>query len=120
MHNTHVKRAQKAALFLKEISILFLQASIDHKDLKDLYPSRVSFSSDTGICTIFFFSPHGRTYFNEKLPFLKLFKPSLRAAIAKRIPQRRVPDFIFKYDDDMEKQQRFDSLLDKLRSEGKL
>lgn len=115
-----IKRAQKAALFFKEISELFYQAARDNKDLKDLYPNRVKFSADMGICTVLFYSPHGKSYFEEKIPVLILFKPSLRGAIARRIPMRRVPEFIFQYDDEFEEQQKLDAVIEKLKVEGKL
>jgi ribosome-binding factor A len=114
-----IRRAKKAALFLREISDLFFQAAQDNEQLKGLYPNRVTFSADTGICTVLFFSPHGKAHFDERLSILKLFKPSLRSAIAKRIPMRRVPDFIFKYDDDFEKEKKLDTLIDTLKAEGK-
>lgn len=119
MESRDVRRAKKAALFLKEISELFYQAAQDNADIKDLYPSRVKFSADLGICNVLFFSPHGKEYFDRKLPLLILFKPSLRTAVAKRIPMRRVPDFSFHYDDEFEKQQKVDSLISKLKAEGK-
>lgn len=114
-----VRRAQKASLYLKEISGLFLQAVQDNPDLRDLYPNRVSFSADLGICYVYFYSPHGKAYFEEKLPAMKLFKPSLRAAMASRIDARRVPDFVFHYDEEFEKQKRIEDLIDKLKAEDK-
>lgn len=122
MKNTdtrYVRRAKKAALFLKEISELFYQAVQDNPDLKDIYPGRVTFSADMGICYLFFYSPHGREFFESKKKFLVLFKPSLRTAVASRIPMRRIPDFIFLYDDEFEKEQKIESLITKLKDEGK-
>ncbi len=119
INTRHVRRAQKASLYLQEVSSLFFQAAQDNPDLRDLHPNRVTFSSDAGICTVWFFSTKGKAHFDEKLPSLKLFKPSLRAAIAKRVDARRVPDFIFRYDEDFEKQKKVEDLLDKLKAEGK-
>lgn len=120
MDSPQVKRAKRESLFLQEIAQLFLFAAQDNAELQDLHPQRVSFSSDGGLCTIYFYSPRGKELFEEKLSVLKLFKPSLRASIAKRIPSRRVPDFIFKYDEAAEKQKKIDDLLLKLKEEGKL
>jgi ribosome-binding factor A len=114
-----VRRAKKAALFLKEISSLFYQAAQDNPELKDLYPSRVKFSPDMGMCTIYFYSPHGREFFEQKKKTLILFKPSLRTAVAGQISMRRVPDFFFHYDDEYEKHQKVDDLISKLKAEGK-
>ncbi len=119
MESKDVRRAKKASLFLREISELFYQVIQENPDLKDIYPSRVKFSPDMGMCTVFFYSPKGKEYFEEKRKILILFKPSLRAAVAKRIPMRRVPDFVFHFDDDYEKQEKLDSLITKLKAEGK-
>jgi ribosome-binding factor A len=117
--SSQVRRAQKASLYLREISSLFLQAAQDNSELRELYPNRVAFSPDMGMCSVFFVSPHGRSFFEEKLHALKLFKPSLRAAIASRINARRVPDFVFRYDEEFEKQKKMDDLIDRLKEEGK-
>jgi ribosome-binding factor A len=118
--DTTVRRAQKESLFLRTISQLFLQAAQDNPELADLYPNRVHFATDTSMCTVFFITPHGKEFFEKKLPLLKLYKPSLRAAVAKEIKMRRTPDFIFRYDDKFAKQQEVESLLESLKKEGKL
>ncbi|MBN1549756.1 ribosome-binding factor A [Candidatus Babeliales bacterium] len=115
-----IRRAQKESLFLRTISQLFLQAAQDNPELVDLYPNRVHFAANTSICTVFFITPHGKEYFEQKLPLLKLYKPSLRASISKEIKTRHTPDFIFRYDDQFAKQQEVESLLESLKKEGKL
>lgn len=119
MDSPEVRRAKRASLFLREITNLFFQVAQDNPALRDLYPSRITFSSDKGICTVWFFSPHGKEYFVEKLHDLKLYKPSLRTAMAKQVPMRRVPDFIFEYDDQFEKQKKVEDLLNKLKVDEK-
>jgi len=114
-----VRKAQKASLYLREISNLFFQAAQDNSELQYLYPQRVTFSPDMGVCNVFFYSPNGKAFFEQKLHALKLFKPSLRSAIASRIDARRVPDFVFRYDEDFEKQKKVDDLIEKLKAEGK-
>ena len=114
-----VRRAQKSSLYLKEIADLFFAIVQDNPNLRDLYPNRVTFSNDMGVCYVFFYSPHGKVYFEEKLPLLKLFKPSLRTAIASRVDARRVPDFVFRYDEDFEKQKKVEDIIEKLKAEGK-
>jgi ribosome-binding factor A len=109
------KQAQKESQYLREVSELFRQAAMDHADLKDMYPNRVSLSADVGICTVYFYSPLGKAYFESKLKSLVLFKPSLRNAIAKKISQRRVPDFRFIWDETAEKQQRIEEIFHKIK-----
>jgi ribosome-binding factor A len=111
------KQAQKESLYYQEIAELFRQAALDHPELKDIFPQRVTVSGDLGMCTVFFFSPQGPDYFEKHLKDLILFKPSLRAAIARRISARRVPDFRFLYDKTVEKQERLASLFTKIKVE---
>ena len=93
-----IKRAQKASLLLKAISQLYWEATRDDKELLGLFISRVELSQDKGMCYVFFYTPEGQEFFKEKLQTLKLYKPSLRAALAKQIPGRYTPDIIFKFD----------------------
>lgn len=112
-----IKRAQKESVLLKEISKLFLQASLDDKRLQEVSINRVTLSPDKSICTVFFYTPQGPAYFKEVLDILKLYKPSLRAVIAKKIQSRYVPDLVFKFDTQFEKEQRINLLLDKIKKE---
>jgi ribosome-binding factor A len=112
-----IKRSQKEAHLFRIISELIREASIDHEVLRDLTVSRVSLSSDKSSCSVFFFIPEGKATFKEKLERLKLFKPSLRKAVAERIKARYVPQIIFKFDDKIEKQLAIESLLDKVKEE---
>lgn len=117
-----IKKSQKESLLLREISNLFFSAAIDEKSLQGVYISRVSLSSDKGVCYVYFYSPEGEEAFNEKLKTLKLYKPSLRKGIANKIKARYVPELIFKYDNEFEKQRKIEDLLDKIKdndSKGK-
>ncbi|MDR3647428.1 MAG: 30S ribosome-binding factor RbfA [Candidatus Babeliales bacterium] len=114
---SNIKKSQKESLLLREISTIFSRAAIDDKNLQDAYISRVKLSDDKGVCYIFFYCPEGEDFFNEKLKMLKLYKPSLRKAIAKTIKGRYVPELIFKYDNEFEKQRKIEDLLDKIKDE---
>jgi len=114
VHN--VKRKQKESLLLREISKLYLEVSLDHPSLQALFINRVELSSDKGICYVYFYSPKGLEFFKEQLQFLKLFKPSLRRALSKNIHSRRTPEIIFKFDDELEKQEEIDRLIDDLNT----
>ncbi len=115
-----VKHAQKESFFLKEIADLFLRISLDEKRLYGLYVSRVKLSPDRGKCTAFFHSPEGKSDFDEKLPILILYKPSIRSAIAKSLQSRYTPKLMFAYDSALDKQQQVNDLIDQLKKEGKL
>ena len=123
MHNKRVsdiKRAQKASLFLRSISNLFSQLTTDTQELRSLFVNRVELSPDKGTCYVLFYSPLGIEEFNNKLPILILYKPSLRAALAKEINGRYTPEIVFKYDEAQAHVDRIDTLLQKLKDKGEL
>lgn len=109
-----VKRAQKEALYLRTISDLFREAASEDPNLRGLSIQRVQISPDGSMCTVFFFVDGGTQKFEEKLEYLKLYKPSLRKAFAAELNQRRTPDFIFKFDTQFAKGERIRQLLDSL------
>lgn len=115
-----IKKAQKESYYFKEISQLFLQITIDEPRLFGLFINKINLSPDGGTCTVLFLATHGRTEFEEKLPLLILYKPSLRTALAKTSHGRYVPNLIFRYDEDQEKVEKINRLLDRLKDEGKL
>lgn len=112
-----IKKSQKESLLRKEISRLLQAVSLDNPALGGLSISRVSLSDDKHLCSVFFYSPDGPETFEKKLETLKLYKPSLRKAIAQKIPGRHVPDLLFKYDSQLEKQLAIEQLLDKVKKE---
>lgn len=112
---SNVKRAQKESLFFREISQLFMQTAMDDQRLQGIFVNRVQLSPDKGLCTVFFYTSQGEEYFNQVLPVLTLYKPSLRKALASTVKGRYVPDLLFKFDKQFEKQQRIEELIEKVR-----
>lgn len=90
---------------------------MDHQQLIGLSISRVELSDNKGLCSIFFYSPEGQEVFEQKFDTLLLFRNSLRRALAQRIPGRYVPELIFKYDAQLEKQLAIEQLLDQIKEE---
>jgi ribosome-binding factor A len=115
-----IKRSQKEALFLRTISNLFLQVTLDDALLRGFCINRVMLSPDKGHCYVFFATIGGVEEFNEKLNRLKLYKPSLRAALAKEINGRYTPEITFKFDAAQEKTNRVEELLEELKRKGDL
>lgn len=115
-----VKRAQKESVILRLISQLFLQAEIDDPRLTGLTLTRVVLSPDKSLCTVYFHTPEGKQAFEEKLAILKLYKPSMRKAIAQEVPGRYTADLVFKYDTQFEKQARIEILIDSIKKKDKL
>ncbi len=115
-----IKKAQRESYFYKEISQFFRQITIDEPKLNGIFINRVSLSSDGGTCVVLFLASDGKPEFEEKLKTLVLYKPSLRSALAKTSHGRYTPKLIFRYDEDQEKVEKINRLLDKLKDEGKL
>ena len=115
-----IRKAQKESYFHQEISKLFLQITMDESRLNGLFINRVQLSPDGGTCVVLFLAANGRTEFEEKLPTLILYKPSMRTALAKTSRGRYTPNLIFRYDEDYEKVEKINRLLDTLKAEGKL
>jgi len=115
-----IRKAQKESYFYREISNLFLQITIDEPRLNGLFINKITLSSDGGTCVVLFLATNGRAEFEEKLPILILYKPSLRTALAKTSHSRYTPNLIFRYDADHEKAEKINRLIDKLKDEGRL
>lgn len=115
-----IKTGQKKSLLLKEISELFHKTSLDDPRIQGLFVNRVTLSKDKGVCYVYLFAANGKEEFEQKLPILKLYKPSLRKALGQTIKGRYVPEIVFKYDDEFEKQMKVETLIEKLKREGQL
>jgi ribosome-binding factor A len=115
-----IRKAQRESYFHQEISKLFLQITMDEPRLHGLFINRVHLSPDGGTCVVLFLATNGKSEFEEKLPTLVLYKPSMRTALAKTSRGRYTPNLIFRYDDDYEKVEKINRLLDTLKEEGRL
>jgi len=113
---SEIKRARKESLFFREITKLFMQATLDDSRLQGLSISSVTLSSDKSVCTIMFYTEKGKEYYKELFNTLVLYKPSLRKAIATEIKSRYVPELIFRFDDKYERKLRLEKLLDSIKT----
>jgi len=114
-----IKKSQKEKLLFREINKLFVQASLDDENLRGLSITRVELSPDKSTCSVFFYIPEGQEAFKKKLEELKLYKPSMRKALAE-LQFRYVPEIIFKFDKLYEKQEKIEKILDQIKEEEKL
>ena len=115
-----IKRAQKESLLLRELSTYFLHIANEDNKIKDIILNRVKLSKDKSVCTLYFYTPQGEPYFQEIIPFLILYKPSMRKALSQSIHGRYTPQLVFKYDTAYEKHLKIDELIEKLKQEDKL
>ncbi len=114
---SNVKRAQKESVLFREISQLFLQASLDDPALRNFSITRVKLSPDKGTCTIYFYSPQGEENFRKVQHILLDYKPSLRKALASGLQARYTPQLVFAFDAQFEKQQRIEQLIEQVKTE---
>jgi ribosome-binding factor A len=113
-----IKTAQREAQLLREISQLLMVTSLDDPRLNGIFINRVTLSSDGGIATVHFYSTEGEEHFNRVLDILKLYRPSLRKALAAKLNRRYTPDLLFKYDQQFDKQQRIEEIFEKIKDES--
>lgn len=114
---SRIKREQKQAFLFREISQLFSQLVLDEPRLGVIYPTRAELSAGEGMCMIYFYGPEGQRGFDDVLDLLKLYKPSMRRALAKARQSRHTPDLKFLFDETFEKNQRMQQLLEDIKSE---
>jgi ribosome-binding factor A len=118
-----IKREKKKSLFFREISQLIGLIANENADVQKIYPTRVDFSQDCGIVYVYLstFDVYSEEVFDKALYALILYKPSIRKEIATRLNPRYTPDIVFLYDENKEKQDRINQLLDKVSQdlEGK-
>lgn len=112
-----IKRAQKESQLYRTISELFMKLAQDDPRLADLTINRVSLSNDKSLCRVYFYTAQGESAFREKLPYLILYKPSLRKALAQSINARYTPQIEFDFDSQFEKQLELEGLLEKIKGE---
>jgi len=116
---SNVKREQKTALFLRKISSLIQSLSFDETKLSKIYVSKVELSKDYKICYVYFSTYTDKKDFDEALEILKLYKPSLRKALAQVVIGKYTADLLFLYDESKEKERHMHKLLDKIAQEEK-
>lgn len=117
MSTQSIKKSQKESLLYRALCELIVTATRDDSRLSGMMVNRVKLSDDKAVCTVFFYMTGGLAEFNQKLPSLLLYKNSLRRALAKSIASRYTPELIFKFDEQFEKQQRIEHILEKMKGE---
>jgi ribosome-binding factor A len=120
---SEIKREKKKSVYLREISELLHLLAEEEKEVSRVYVTRVELSADTGICYIYFSAyscldeKSSKEVFEEVLKVLKLYKPSIRKSLSKKIHARYIPELIFCYDEKREKVNKINSLLEKVHQE---
>lgn len=119
-----VKRERKKALYLRELSLYIDTIAEEQPAVREIYLSRLELSADGGMCYLYFAtiapgSPDAPSQerFKAALEILKLYKPSMRKALAHGLQARYTPDLYFMFDEKREKLDRINALLDQVQNE---
>jgi len=121
----NVKREKKKKQFLQEISMHLHNISYDDARVATVFITHVDLSADTGICYVYCSAypnvenplKSSKEIFKEALVFLKLYKPSIRSALAKTLSARYVPQIMFIFDENRAKVDKLNGLLDQVHGE---
>jgi ribosome-binding factor A len=112
-----VKREQKTSFLLKEVAALVQEISMDEPKLLSVFVTYIVLSKDGGICYVYFSTYTNKEAFDEALEILKLYKPSMRKALATTGHSRYVPNLRFLYDESKEKERHINKLLDDISTD---
>lgn len=117
---SEIKHAQRESFLLREVSNFFIQIAQDEPRLGSIYIEQAKLSADGSRCTFYFYSVKGKEEFDEVLPLLILYKPSMRASLAKIKSGKYVPQLIFAYAEHVDQQRKVNDIIENLKKEGKL
>ena len=117
LRQSSVKREQKTALFLREISKIIQELSLDEPDVAKVFVTNIKMSKDYGICFVHFSTFTDKKDFDIALEKLILYKPSIRKALAKSIGGRYASNLVFLYDLAKEKERTLNNIFDKIAQE---
>ncbi len=120
-----VKRERKKSLFLRELSAFIDVIAQEQPAVREVYLSRIDLSADGGICYLYFAAiapidgdqAAAEARFLVALEVLKLYRPSLRRNLAAGLQARYTPDLMFLFDENREKIDRINELLDQVSQE---
>lgn len=113
-----IKRAQRESLYYRRLSELVTQVILEDNHLDGLMVTRARLSPDKSSCILYFYTVGGEEAFQKAMPYLILYKPSMRKAMSQVRSGRYVPELVFEFDDSLEKQSRIDELLNDIRLEN--
>lgn len=119
-----VKRERKKSLYLRELSLYIDSIAEEQPAVREVYLSRLELSADGGMCYLYFATivpidadSVAEERFKAALDVLKLYKPSMRKALAHGLQARYTPDLYFMFDEKREKLDRINALLDQVQNE---
>lgn len=112
-----IRREQKKKALFRMLSSLMQNIGCDDQALNSLFVSKIEMSDDGSMCYVYFSTFTTEEVFEAMLPKLILYKPSMRAALAKEFQTRYTPDLIFYYDKIKDKERAIHELLDSVKTD---
>lgn len=112
-----IKTAQKESSILRIISVLFEEAVRESNELEGWYVTRVQLSAGKTVAYVYLYSEKGSEAFKTALEKIKVYKPSMRKALATELQKRYTPDIVFSFDGQLKKAMRIEKLLDSVKEE---
>lgn len=99
------------------MSTLLTEAAREVPAFANFFVNRVELSPGKSLCRVYLYSPEGEEHFKAVLPDMKLYKPSLRKALAEAMAARYTPDIMFVFDAQLNKVMRIEQLLESIKGD---
>lgn len=115
-----IKTAQKESAILRVVSPLFEDALRDNPDLNTWHISRIQLSPGKSVAYVYLYSLDDSQDFDTALGKIKLYKPSMRKALADELQKRYTPDIVFMFDEQLQRTLRMEKLLDTVKDQNGL
>lgn len=112
-----IKTAQKESSILKILSGLFEEMIRENAHLNGWYITRVQLSPGKTVVYVYIYSAAGSSAFSHVMEDIKIYKPSMRKALATGLQKRFTPDIVFMFDEQLEKTLHMENLLDLVKEE---
>lgn len=111
-----IKEEQRKSFYMRHIAQLLLSAAADEPSLLQLQVTRLDFSAGKGAVHVYFSCLGGKSVFDDLLETLKLYRSSLRKALARARQSRYTPELFFYYDTGMDNVYRVEELLNQVKN----
>lgn len=112
-----IKTAQKESSILRILSVLFEEAVRENSDLQGWYATRAQLSQGKALVYVYLYSEGGESSFADILEKVKIYKPSMRKALATELQKRYTPDIVFAFDEQLKRSLHMERLLDSVKNE---
>ena len=112
-----IKTAQKESVIFRILGVMFEEAVRENHELQGWYVTRVQLSQGKTPAYVYVYSEEGSEKFAEILEKIKIYKPSMRKALATELQKRFTPDVIFVFDEQLKKTLHMERLLDRVKTE---